>query len=73
MHIISAVHIEGDMLIVLSGEITYKWRIDEVSKKLSHATESERNNFEISPSGYGIHWPQIDEDLSLIGLLHTKH
>lgn len=73
MHIISAVQIEGDMLILLSGEQTYKWRINEVSKKLSQASESERNNFEISPSGYGIHWPQIDEDLSLIGLLHTKH
>jgi hypothetical protein len=34
----------------------------------------ERNNFEVSPSGYGIHWPLIDEDLSidgLIGIVHT--
>ncbi|MFI5222153.1 MAG: DUF2442 domain-containing protein, partial [Bacteroidia bacterium] len=29
----------------------------------------ERGNFEISPSGYGIHWSLIDEDLSINGLI----
>jgi hypothetical protein len=33
------------------------------------ATESERNNWLISGGGYGIHWPDIDEDLSTEGLL----
>jgi hypothetical protein len=26
-------------------------------------------NFEISPSGYGIHWPDLDEDLSIDGMI----
>lgn len=37
--------------------------------KLLGATEAERNNWLISGGGYGIHWPDIDEDLSTEGLL----
>ena len=37
--------------------------------RLLDATESERNNWQISGGGYGIHWPDIDEDLSTEGLL----
>jgi len=43
--------------------------IDKVSKKLASANEIQRNLFIISPSGYGIHWPLIDEDLSIDALL----
>ncbi|HLP45614.1 MAG TPA: DUF2442 domain-containing protein, partial [Candidatus Kapabacteria bacterium] len=38
-------------------------------RKLLNASPLERNTFEISPSGYGVHWPVIDEDLSIPGLL----
>lgn len=37
--------------------------------RLLHATETQRNNWEIAGGGYGIHWPDIDEDLSTEGLL----
>ena len=37
--------------------------------KLLKATEAERKNWQISGGGYGIHWPDIDEDLSTEGLL----
>ncbi|MCI0391811.1 MAG: DUF2442 domain-containing protein [Acidobacteria bacterium] len=37
--------------------------------RLLHATEVERGNWKISGGGYGIHWPDIDEDLSTEGLL----
>ncbi|MBC7910842.1 MAG: DUF2442 domain-containing protein [Pyrinomonadaceae bacterium] len=37
--------------------------------KLLNATEAERNRWQISGGGYGIHWPDIDEDLSTEGLL----
>jgi hypothetical protein len=40
---------------------------------LLHASEIERTTFEISPSGYGIHWPLIDEDISIDGLLGITH
>ena len=37
--------------------------------RLLHATPFQRNNWEIAGGGYGVHWPDIDEDLSTEGLL----
>jgi hypothetical protein len=37
--------------------------------RLLNATEAQRNNWCVSAAGYGIHWPDIDEDLSTEGLL----
>ena len=46
--------------------------LDKVSSKLKAANEFQRQFFKISPSGYGIHWPLIDEDLSVDSLLKTS-
>ena len=37
--------------------------------RLLDATSEQRQNWQISAAGYGIHWPDIDEDLSTAGLL----
>ena len=37
--------------------------------RLWHGTSEERSNWEISGAGYGIHWPDLDEDISVKGLL----
>jgi Protein of unknown function (DUF2442) len=37
--------------------------------RLLKATSAQRNNWKIAGGGYGIHWPDIDEDLSTEGLL----
>lgn len=37
--------------------------------RLLNASEAQRNNWRISGGGYGIHWPDVDEDLSTAGLL----
>ena len=37
--------------------------------KLLRATDEQRNNWKIAGGGYGIHWPDLDEDLSTEGLL----
>jgi hypothetical protein len=36
---------------------------------LLHSTPQKRDNREIAGAGFGIHWPDIDEDLSVEGLL----
>jgi hypothetical protein len=36
---------------------------------LARGTQQERANFERSGAGYGIHWPDLDEDLGVEGLL----
>lgn len=38
--------------------------------RLLHATAEQRQNWQIIGAGYGIHWPDVDEDLSVVGLLH---
>lgn len=41
--------------------------------RLSGASKSQLENFEILGDGEGIHWPDIDEDLSVAGLLRGDH
>jgi hypothetical protein len=40
--------------------------------RLTHATEAERANLRIIGRGHGIHWEDIDEDISVEGLLAGK-
>lgn len=37
--------------------------------RLLHATAKQRANWKVAGGGFGIHWPDIDEDLSTEGLL----
>lgn len=37
--------------------------------RLAYGTAAERANYQIRGAGYGIHWPTLDEDLSVEGLL----
>ena len=37
--------------------------------RLLNATAQQRENWQISGGGYGVHWPDLDEDLSTEGLL----
>lgn len=58
---------EGLGLVVGKRTVRIPW--EKCSRRLASATEQERMNAELSPGGYGIHWPLIDEDLSVNGLL----
>ncbi len=40
--------------------------------RLAYGTPAERANFQISGGGYGIHWPELDEDLGVDGFLLGK-
>lgn len=37
--------------------------------RLSHGTPEERDNWRISGAGWSVHWPDLDEDVSVRGLL----
>jgi hypothetical protein len=41
----------------------------EFYPRLRYATEAQRNNFELIGLGTGIHWPDVDEDLSVEGIV----
>ena len=47
----------------ISVPLVWSWR-------LSEATPDQRARFEIIGSGTGIRWPEIDEDISVEGMLH---
>jgi len=36
--------------------------------RLREASDADRNNFELYGDGYAIHWPTLDEDISIPGL-----
>lgn len=37
--------------------------------RLMHATPAERSNWRLVGSGQGVHWPDLDEDISIEGLV----
>lgn len=64
------VHVTKDEIIadladgrVISVPIAWSWR-------LSDATPAQRANFRLIGAGQGVHWPDVDEDISVEGLLH---
>lgn len=62
---------QNQLIITIDGQ-EFKFNTSEISNKLNKADDKQRNNFIISPSGYGIHWPSLDEDLSINGLLNLQ-
>jgi hypothetical protein len=72
-HRLTNLHFQDNWLVITIDGEEKKYAIQEISQALTKASEEERNNFEISPSGYGIHWPLLDEDLSVDGLLGIIH
>jgi hypothetical protein len=47
----------------ISVPLAWSWR-------LSEATPKQRTNWEIIGDGHGVHWPDIDEDISAEGMLY---
>ena len=47
----------------ISVPLVWSWR-------LAAATPQQRKNYEIIGTGEGVHWPDIDEDISVHGMLH---
>ena len=47
---------------VISVPLSWSWRLER-------ATPAQRRHYEIIGDGEGVHWPDIDEDLSAEGML----
>lgn len=72
-HDIQRVFFSGTIMHLRVDGKDYQIDIAGESERLRRATQKQRDNFELSPSGYGIHWPDVDEDLSIDGLIRVKH
>ena len=68
-HEVENIAFDGDwMILAVDGQV-YRLPLSQVSDRLAKASEIDRNLYRIAPSGYGIHWLTLDEDLSIDGLL----
>lgn len=65
-------HTRDALILDIDGKrYTFPWR--DLSDTLAAAPKQVRQNLEISPSGYGIHWPELDEDIAIDVLLGISH
>jgi hypothetical protein len=48
---------------IISIPLAWSWR-------LSEATPRQRANYRIIGDGHGVHWPDVDEDISAEGMLY---
>lgn len=67
-----AITFENGFLIFSHEGKRFQVELGKVSLKLKNANDFQRQLYTISPSGYGIHWPLLDEDLSFEGLLKAS-
>ena len=47
---------ENEFIIFKIDKLILKYKISEISERLYNATDEEKSNYTISPSGYGIYW-----------------
>jgi len=62
---------EDTLIVELSDGRTIAVPLDWYPR-LTHASEEEKANWRIIGGGHGIHWEDIDEDISVEGLLAGK-
>ena len=62
----------GMVCIKLSDKKEIRFSVD-TNIKLQKATDQQRNNIEIICNGTGLHWPDLDEDLSITGIIEGRY
>ena len=63
------VRVDNEYLHLVVDGREYRVALKECSPLLTAARQSERDAFKVLGSGYGIHWPAIDEEVSVRWLL----
>jgi hypothetical protein len=68
--LVQSVHVTDDQIVAsltdgrtISVPVAWSWR-------LSDATPEQRSNFRLIGGGEGVHWPDVDEDISVWGMLY---
>lgn len=72
-HEVESIRFSGSVMTLKVDGRQLEVDLEEVSAALAGASSAKRENFVVSPSGYGIHWPELDEDLSIDGLMGIRH
>jgi hypothetical protein len=63
---------KGQICLLLSDKKEIRFPI-ELNNKLKIATPVQLKNIEIICDGTGLHWPDIDEDLSVTGIIEGRY
>ncbi len=72
MFLVEAAWYEDNMICLkLSDGKEVHFPVDK-NRKLRQATDEQRGNMELICNGTGLHWPDLDEDLSVIGIMKGK-
>lgn len=72
-HQVENVHVENGVLYLTVDGNSIQCDLKNISPVLAAAREEELKELAVSPSGYGVHWPLLDEDISVDGLLGVVH
>ena len=62
----SAIYQDGHVLTTMENSVEIRFPVAD-NPRLCYGTPQQLNNIEVSP--FGLHWPDLDEDLSFRGLL----
>jgi hypothetical protein len=67
-----AIRPTAEALIIELNDRTVSIPWDRCSVRLANADKAQRLRAELSPSGYGIHWSLLDEDLAIRPLVRPS-
>ncbi len=62
----TAVCQDGEIVVVMASDLVIRFPVAD-NPRLANGTLQQLSNIEVSP--FGLHWPDLDEDLSFAGLL----
>ena len=62
---VAAAHVDGEIIVRMESGAEIRFPAAK-NPRLAHGTAAQLNRIEISP--FGLHWPELDEDLSFCGL-----
>ena len=62
----------GMICLLMSDKKEIRFPV-EANTKLKNATDQQRENIEVICNGTGLHWPDLDEDLSVTGIIEGKY
>ena len=66
----SAAHVSGEIIVRMESGAEIRFPVAQ-NPRLARGTHRQLSRIEISP--FGLHWPDLDEDLSFRGLLEGDH
>ncbi len=66
----SAAHVSGEIIVRMESGAEIRFPVAQ-NPRLARGTHQQLNHIEVSP--FGLHWPELDEDLSFRGLLEGNY